>query len=391
MNEFNNADQNGASGVVNEPQAPVVDTSQGYPVSDTQLSVDEFNKGPVDLSRAPVWPVSDVTPPVVPPEDIAAVAERLKQQVARNNKLISAVGLDPMSDIGEQFENGMITAEQIRQHALGRITQYQQPQAQVPSQQQMDVNPVAVAQEEYNAAKARYDAEVTTGEITIDSIPEAIKKKLIEEGFNTGYGKGKGKSAADRDAILAEMGLTDDKLKTWKELEKKAEENKNKEMMDKGEFDKLLEKITKAHGEVLSAKDKQLLAQDTRLKDLIIDQKIRDVAEKNDARNPSELVVLLSKSVKLNENGEPEVFGSNGERLLNDKGGMIDIPGLVINYLNDNPHHVKGTGSGGTGVKPGGKTPSGKRIYTREDIKDQKFYQANRDDILLAQKENRIR
>jgi len=155
------------SGVVNDIAAPSVDTSQGFPVSGTQQTVDEFNKGPVDLSRAPVDATKPVEGTEQASEDIGAVNERLKQVNARNAKLMAAVGLDPLSDMAEQLESGVITEEMIRRHVMG-------PTASAPTMPGVAAqpgveNPVVVAQANFDTAKAKYDGEAATGEISLDT------------------------------------------------------------------------------------------------------------------------------------------------------------------------------------------------------------------------------
>jgi hypothetical protein len=83
------------------------------------------------------------------------------QKNAQNAKLISAMGMDPMSDMAEQLESGLITPEMVRNHVAGT----QQPQQ--PSQQyqaQVGNDPEALAAQELVDARAAYDEEAASGE-----------------------------------------------------------------------------------------------------------------------------------------------------------------------------------------------------------------------------------
>jgi hypothetical protein len=89
------------------------------------------------------------------------------QQNARNGKVMNAMGLDPLSDIGEQLEAGIITEEQVRNHfAGGNRDQY--PPQNVP-QQDIPTDPMSIAEAEQQAAEKQYNEEAATGGISIDT------------------------------------------------------------------------------------------------------------------------------------------------------------------------------------------------------------------------------
>ncbi len=121
----NNAGQPDA-GTSDVTPAADVNTDQGYPVSP-----DEANQPPTVPEGTPQpdteptnEPEGVVTPPEAP-EAPDATVERLKQQVARQNKLLGIAGIDPASDIGEQLENGLISPEDVQNHVRAK---YQTPQ-----------------------------------------------------------------------------------------------------------------------------------------------------------------------------------------------------------------------------------------------------------------------
>ena len=154
---INNADQvTDASGVNEATPLNQMDVSGGFP-SPAQ-NVDTFNQN-ADVA-AEGENSENVTNDT--PVDLKAVNERLMQQNARNNKALSALGMDPMSDMAEQLESGLITPEMVRNHVFGN----QQPQQQPTQQFQANVgqDPVAQAMQELTDARTAYDNEVASGE-----------------------------------------------------------------------------------------------------------------------------------------------------------------------------------------------------------------------------------
>lgn len=132
------------------------------------------NGGAGIVEKAPETPAGEQTPAdgsiVTPPENQAAI-ERLKQQTARNNKLLSALGVDPMSDLGEQLESGLITPEMLQRHILGSRGQ-SQPGQQPPGQQVQappEQSPILQAQLELDAANQAFKDEASTGSISIET------------------------------------------------------------------------------------------------------------------------------------------------------------------------------------------------------------------------------
>ena len=150
---------------VNQP--PSVDVSQGVPLQAqpntvqplAQPNVDDFNKA----ADASVYPNQPATPPVDGEQDYKAINERLMQQNARNAKLMAAVGMDPLSDMGEQLEAGIISPEQIKNHFMPQ--QQMQPQNQV----QMSQTPVDLAMAEQAEAEKAYNDEAAQGGISIET------------------------------------------------------------------------------------------------------------------------------------------------------------------------------------------------------------------------------
>ena len=121
-----------------------------------------------------------VESPVSHPEDLAAANERLKQQNAQQAKVMAALGLDPMSDVADQLEKGVITEDVLRQHITARFAPPVtapvpvSPPAMVPA----PVTPetlVVDAQQAYDDITATYNKEAESGQIQL-----ATNKKMMD-------------------------------------------------------------------------------------------------------------------------------------------------------------------------------------------------------------------
>ena len=165
-----NENQNNA-GQVNLADASDV-TSMVTPNIDQGVP-DVVNVDP-NIAGTPEAPVGTLKPEdgTQTPKDATeapdAVAERLKQQNAQQAKLLSSLGIDPLSDIGEQLEKGLITEDMIRAHVAAK---YKAPETPVVPETTTPVNELVTAAEaEQQAALEAYNKEVAdTGGVTLDT------------------------------------------------------------------------------------------------------------------------------------------------------------------------------------------------------------------------------
>jgi hypothetical protein len=104
-----------------------------------------------------------------------AKLQRLQQSLAQKNKLLSAIGIDPASDLAEQYESGLITEEMVSRHIAG---QRGQTTPDIPQQTRND--PLSVAQQRYEQAKQAYDAQVQSGE----GVDFQVNKELVDAQSN---------------------------------------------------------------------------------------------------------------------------------------------------------------------------------------------------------------
>ena len=140
----------------------------------------------------------------------------------------------------------------------------------------------------------------------------------------------------------------EEKQKTELLKQKQLEEAKSK-----AEIEKLMK-------ERIAEKDSEILRYKTEIKKEKIDNSILSVASKNNAINPQQVVQLIEKEVKLNDDGRIEVLDNNSNIRYNAKGELLTIEDRVKEFLDTNPHFrnatVQGSGSkasiGGNTVKP---------------------------------------
>ena len=149
-----------------------------------------------------------------------------------------------------------------------------------------------------------------------------------------------------------------------KKYEKKIEEEEKQktELLKQKQIDEAKSKseIEKLMKERIAEKDSEILRYKTEVKKEKIDNSILSVASKNNAINPQQVVQLIEREVKLNDDGRKEVLDNNSNVRYNPKGELLTIEDRVKEFLDTNPHFrnatVQGSGSkasiGGNTVKP---------------------------------------
>lgn len=164
--------------VVNEPVVQNIKLP-GSPQPAPVAPVPEVTPQP-EPQPAPEGPVASPEPsnepdptqePVSHPDDLQAAHERLKQQMSRNNKLLSSLGLDPTSDLGEQLEAGVITEDMVRSHIQNRLGFTPQP-APAPGQPgpvPQSNNPVDTAQQNLASIREQYNNEAAEGSVSLET------------------------------------------------------------------------------------------------------------------------------------------------------------------------------------------------------------------------------
>jgi len=138
--------------------------NQNAPVGDQQsMSVDEFNRqGDMDQYADEQMANGDS------PEVADAKVKRLQQMNSKNSKLLQALGVDPLSDIADQLEEGLITPDMVRNHILGNSNP-SQPEQNQPQPDYSD--PVAEAQQRVIEAEQAWDQEYQQdGSVSVETL-----------------------------------------------------------------------------------------------------------------------------------------------------------------------------------------------------------------------------
>ena len=149
-----------------------------------------------------------------------------------------------------------------------------------------------------------------------------------------------------------------------KKYERKMEEEEKQktELLKQKQLEEAKSKadIEKLMKERIAEKDSEISRYKTEIKKEKIDNSILSVASKNNAINPLQVVQLIEKEIKLNDDGRIEVLDNNSNIRYNAKGELLTIEDRVKEFLDTNPHFrnatVQGSGSkasiGGNTVKP---------------------------------------
>ena len=151
--------------------------------------------------------------------------------------------------------------------------------------------------------------------------------------------------------------LESEKAKHQRQLDevKKQEEDvaKQKQIQDaktKADLEKLMqERIAEKNTEILKYKNE--------IKKERIDNSVLSVASKMNAINPQQVVDLLKRDIKLNDDNRIEILDNNSNIRYNEKGELLTIEQRVKEFLDANPHFSQGSKSGtGSQSSVGGQT-----------------------------------
>lgn len=232
------------------------------------------------------------------------------------------------------------------------------------------------------------------------------------EGGNSNSGSGgqpadKGFTQADVDRIVQDRiarvsakkdqewqqkleGLDPTELEEFKQFKTNREKAVAEEMAKNKKFEEVINKINANH-----TKEKEALsAEKTQLQRLLEGNVAKNALfstlskHKLVERAPEQIAGLIKNKLRVKnvETGEVEVVGPDGAFLADNRGVPYNLETFVDAWLSENPHFLAGSG-GGAGYRPPGGS---KQTFTRRQLTDPAFYKANREAILLAQKEGRI-
>ncbi len=174
----------------------------------------------------------------------------------------------------------------------------------------------------------------------------------IDRAVNDALAKERRKFGADPDVVAKER-------ERLKKLEDAEAERERKEAERKGEYDRVVESIRKEHTTELSAREERYNKLRDELKTERVTKTVEISAATAGAINPKQVAKLMD-NVILDDHNQPQVLDDDGKpKLKNGKPYPIDL--AVKEFLNDNPHLKKATGTtetagegGASGADAGG-------------------------------------
>jgi hypothetical protein len=187
-----------------------------------------------------------------------------------------------------------------------------------------------MSEQEIMATETVTDTEQTTTE----NQETSNAKTYTEEEFNNHMAGLKNSLTKKFEKQFQELG----DIEELKQLKAKAERAKEAEAIRKGEFEKILsEKAEKWNSEIQK--------RDNIIREYKVNAPLLNAAAKYRSVNPEQVRSLLVNQVRLNENGDVEVVGSDGTVRYNDDGKLVTVDQLVDGFLKENAHFVQPTPS----------------------------------------------
>lgn len=119
-------------------------------------------------------------------------------------------------------------------------------------------------------------------------------------------------------------------------LRTEAEKRQTEQQIKRGEFEKTLQ-------ELAAKKDAEIQKRDLVIKEYKVNTPLLSAAAKFRAVAPEQVKSLLAQNVRLSQDGDVEVIGSDGSVRYTDSGEPLGVEDLVREFLDSNPHFVQPT------------------------------------------------
>ena len=123
-----------------------------------------------------------------------------------------------------------------------------------------------------------------------------------------------------------------------RQLKAEAEQKAQAEAIKRGEFEETLK-------ELANKKDQEIQKRENIIKEYKVNTPLLDAAARYKSVNPEQVKRLLHDRVRLNEEGNVEVIGTDGKVQYDDQGNLLTVDNLVSKWLAENPHFVQATPS----------------------------------------------
>ena len=111
------------------------------------------------------------------------------------------------------------------------------------------------------------------------------------------------------------------------------EKKQQQEQIKRGEFERTLQ-------ELAAKKDAEISKRDAVIKEYKVNTPLLSAAARFRAVAPEQVKSLLTDRVRINDQGDVEVIGSDGSVRYRDNGTAFEVEDLVREFLDSNPHFV---------------------------------------------------
>ena len=122
------------------------------------------------------------------------------------------------------------------------------------------------------------------------------------------------------------------KLKTQSDSKRLEEAGK------RGDFEKILQ-------DMAAKKDSEISKRDEMIRGFKVDMPLLSAAAKFKAVSPEQVKQLVKNNIRLNEEGDVEVLGEDGQVRYDDTGRLVSVDTFVQEWLQKNPHFSQATPS----------------------------------------------
>lgn len=159
---------------------------------------------------------------------------------------------------------------------------------------------------------------------------EQVAKTYTQEEFDRHMAGMKNSLQKKYEKTLTDLGDLDE----LRALKTQAEQRKTEEAMKKGEFERILQdKAAKWEAEISK--------RDSVITEYKVNTPLLSAAARYRAVAPEQVKSLLTNQVRLDQDGEVEVVGSDGTVRYQDNGQPLTVELLVREFLDSNPHFVQ--------------------------------------------------
>ena len=193
------------------------------------------------------------------------------------------------------------------------------------------------------------DSKKTVGNTQKNQGEESTSKTFTLKEFNDAMAAVRKKT---EESVVKKFSDVD--VEQYRTLVQKEEQRLLDEQKKRGEFEKILK-------ETAEKKDQEINKLRDSLNSVKIDGALLNAASTYKAINPNQVSKLIRENVRLNANGDVEVWGENNAPRYTESGELMTVDQFVGEFLQSNPHFVN-AGPSGSGAKSNTNTEGPKAV-----------------------------